>query len=145
MNCSMPGLPVHHQLPESIPNPCPLSRSCHPTISPYVTCFSSCPQSFAASGSFPLSWLFPSGGQSTVPSASASVLLINIQGGFPLGWTGLNSLLSKGLSRVFSSTTIRVSIFHRSTSKYKSNIDRHKRRNQQKHNQEGISTFPLHQ
>ena len=69
--------------------------------------FSSCPQSFPASGSFPMSWLFASGGQSTGASASASVLPMNIQGQFPLGLIGLISLLSKGLSGVFSNTTIR--------------------------------------
>ena len=82
---------------------CPLSRWCHPTIS--VTPFSSYPQSFSASGSFPMSQLFTSGDQSI--GTSASVLPMNIQGWFPLGWTGLIFLLSKGLSRVFSSTTVR--------------------------------------
>ena len=85
---------------------CPLSRWCHPTISSSVTPFSSCPQSFPASGSFPMNQLFPSGGQSTGASASTSVLPINIQGWFPLGWTGWISLPFKGLSRVFSSTTV---------------------------------------
>ena len=85
MNRSTPSLPVHHQ----IPNSCPLSRSCHPTISSSVIPFSSCPQSFPASGSFPMSQLFTSGGQSIGASASASVLPMNIQGWFPLGWTGL--------------------------------------------------------
>ena len=82
----------------------PLSRCCHPTISSSVTTFSSCPQSFPASQSFSVSWLFASGGQST--EASASVCPMNIQGWFPLGLTGLISLLSKRLSRVFSSTTV---------------------------------------
>ena len=68
---------------------------------------SSCPQSFSASGSFPVSWLFASGGQSTVASASASVLPVNIQSWFPFRLSGLIFLLSKGLSRVFSSTTVR--------------------------------------
>ena len=77
------------------------------SISSSATPFSSCPQSFLASGFFPMSWLFTSGGQSIVYSASASpVLPMNIQGWFPLGFTGLISLLSKGFSRVFSSTTI---------------------------------------
>ena len=134
MNYSSSRLPCPLISPRVCSSSCPLSWWCHPTISSSVVPFSSCPQSFAASGSFPLSWLFPSGEQNIVPSASASVLLINIQGGFPLGWTALHSLLSKGPSRVFSSTRIRASILHRSTSKYKSNIDRHKRRNQQKHN-----------
>ena len=84
---------------------CPLSRWCHPTISSSVP-FSSCPQSFPASGSFLMSQLFASGGQSIGDSASASVLPMNIQGWFPLGLTGLMPLLSKGLSRVFSSTTV---------------------------------------
>ena len=68
--------------------------------------FSSCPQSFPASGSFPVSWLFTSGGQRIQASALAIVLPVNVQGRFPLGWTGLISLLSKGLSRVFSNTTL---------------------------------------
>ena len=71
---------------------------CHP--------FSSCLQSFPASGSFPMSWLFASGGQNTGVSASASVLPMNIQDWFPLGWTGWISLQSKGFSRVFSNTTV---------------------------------------
>ena len=81
---------------------CLLSQWCHPTISPSVALFSSCPQSFPASGSFPISWLFTSGGQSVRASAPASVLPMNIQGSFPLGLTGFISLLSKGLSRAFS-------------------------------------------
>ena len=85
---------------------CPLSRWCHPTISSSVTPFSSCPHSFPISGSFPMSQLFASGRQSIEVSTSASVLPLNIQGRFPLGWTGLISLLSKGLSRVFSSTSV---------------------------------------
>ena len=86
-------------------NSCPLSRWCHPTISSSVALFF-CLQSFPALGSFPRSWLFASGGQSIGASASASVLPMNIQGWFPLGLTGLISLLSKGLSRVFSSSTV---------------------------------------
>ena len=86
---------------------CPLSHWCppSPTIPSFVTPFSSCPPSFPASESFPMSWLFASGGQSI--EASASVLPMNIQGWFPLGLTGLISLLSKGLLRVFFSITIR--------------------------------------
>ena len=84
-------------------NSCSLSRWCHPTISSSVTHFS-CHQSFPASGSFPVSWLFASGSQSN--GASASVLTMNIQGWFPSGLTGMISLLSKGLSRVFSITTV---------------------------------------
>ena len=86
-------------------NSCPLVQWCHPTISSSVVPFSNCLQSFPASGSFPMSWLFVSGGQSVEASASVSVLSMNIQGLFPLGLTGL-ILLSEGLSRVFSSTTI---------------------------------------
>ena len=81
-------------------NPCPLSQRCHPTISSSVIPFSSCLQSFPASGSFPMSWLFASGGQSVGASASVSVLPMNFQDWFPLGLTGLISMLSKGLSRV---------------------------------------------
>ena len=84
-------------------NLCPLSQWCCPTISCSVTPFSSCPQSFLAPGYFPLSWLCTSGGQTI--GVSASVLPMNIQGWFPLGLTGLISLRSKGLWRVFSNTT----------------------------------------
>ena len=93
-----------------ISNSCPLSQWCHPTISFSVTPFSFCSQPFPASGPFPVSQLFKSGGQSFSfkigDSASASVLPMNIQGWFPLGLTSLISLKSKGLSRVFSSTTV---------------------------------------
>ena len=105
MNCSTPGLPVHHQLWVH-PNPCPLCRSCHPTISSSVTPFSSCPQSFPASGSFQMSQLSASGGQRIGVSASTSVLSMNTQDWFPLGRTGWISFQSKGLSRVFSNTTV---------------------------------------
>ena len=88
------------------PNPCPLSRWCHPTISSSVVPFSSCPQSFSASGSFQMSQLFTSVGQSIGVSASTSVLPMNTQDWSPLGWTGLVSLQSKGPSRVFSNTTV---------------------------------------
>ena len=87
-------------------NSCPSSWWCHPTISSSVVPFSSCPQSLPASGSFPTSQLFASGGQSIGVSASASVLPMNTQYWSPLGWTGWISLQSKGLTRVFSSTTV---------------------------------------
>ena len=90
--------------PRACSNSCPLSRSCHPTILSSVVPFSSCFQSFPASQSFPVSWLFTPGGQSIGVSASASVLPMNIQGWFPLGLTGFISLLFKRLSSVFSST-----------------------------------------
>ena len=102
----------HTRLPSPSPspgvcsNPYPLSRWCHPTISPSVIPFSSCLQFFPASGSFPMSQLFTSGSQSSGELASASVLPMNIQDLFPLGWTGWISLQSKGLSRVFSNTTL---------------------------------------
>ena len=98
-------LPCPSPSPRVCANLCPLSQGCHPTISSSVTLFSSCPQSFLASGSFPKSWLFTSGGQSI--GASASVLPMNIQGWFPFWLTGFISLQSKGLSRVFFSTTVR--------------------------------------
>ena len=97
--CPSPTPGVH-------PNPCPLSWWCHPTNSSPVVPFSSCPQSFSASGSFQMSQLFASGGQSIGVSVSASVLPINTQDWYPLGWTGWISLKSKGLSRVFSNTTV---------------------------------------
>ena len=87
-------------------NSCPMSRWCHPTISSSVVPFSFCLQSFLASGSFPTCWLFASGGKNIGASAWASVLPMNIQGWFPWGLTGLISLLTKGLSRVFSNTTV---------------------------------------
>ena len=86
-------------------NSCPSSRWCHPAISSSVIPFSSCSQSLPASGSFPMNQLFTWGGQSTGVSPSASVLPMNTQDWFPLGWTGWISLQSKGLSRVFSNTT----------------------------------------
>ena len=99
-------LPCPSQSPGVCSNSCPLSEWCHLTISSSVTPFSSCPQSFPASGSFSMSQIFPSDGQSIGASASASVLPMNIQGWFPLGLAGLVSLLAKELSRVFSSTTV---------------------------------------
>ena len=104
MDCSTPGLPVHHQLPGFTQTHVHwVSDAIQPSHSNPT--FSSCLQSFPASGSFPRSQLFTSGGQSIWASASASVLPMNIQGWFPLGWTGWISLQSQGLSRVFSSTT----------------------------------------
>ena len=98
--------PCPSPTPRVHPNPSPFSRWCHPTISSSVVPFSSCPQYFPASGSFLISRRFTSGGQSIGASASASVLPMNIQDWFPLGWAGWISLQSKGLSRVFSSTTV---------------------------------------
>ena len=96
------SLPCPSPTPRACSNSCSLSWWCHPSsVIPF-----SCPQSFPASGSFPMSQFFVSGGQSIGVLASASVLPMNIQGWFPLGWTGLISLLFKGLSRVFSSTII---------------------------------------
>ena len=87
-------------------NSFPLGQWCHPTISSSVVPFSSCLQSFPTSGSFQMSRFLASGGQSIGVSASASVLPMNIQDWFPLGWTGWIFLRSKGLSRVFSNTTV---------------------------------------
>ena len=105
VDCSMPGFPVHHQFPElaqthvhCISDAIKLS---HPVVP-----FSSCLQSFPASGYFQMSQFFPLGGQSIGVSASSSVLPMIIQDWFPLGWTGWISLQSKGLSRVFSNTTV---------------------------------------
>ena len=104
--------PQHARPPCSSPtsgacsNSCPSSQWCHPTISSSVIPFPSCLQSFPQSGSFPMSRFFMSGGQSIGLSASASVLPMNIQDWFPLGLTGLISLQSKELSRVFSNTTV---------------------------------------
>ena len=98
-------LPCPSPSPRTCSNSCPSSHWCRPTISSSVIPFSSCLPSFPASGSFPMSTFFPSG-QNTGASGSASVLPMNIQDWFPLGWTGLISLQSKGLSRVFSNTTV---------------------------------------
>ena len=104
--------PQHARSPCPSPTPgdhsnsVPLSQWSHPTISSSVVPFSSCPQSCPASGSFQMSQLFTSGGQSTRVSASASVIPKNSQGRSPLEWTGWISLQSKGLSRVFSNTTV---------------------------------------
>ena len=104
-------LPCPSPTPKAYSNSCPLTRGCHPTVSSSVIPFSSCLQSFPASGSFPMSYFFASGGQSIGVSASASVLPKNIQDWFPLGWTGWISLQSKGLSRVFSNTTVQKQQF----------------------------------
>ena len=97
--CPSPTPGVH-------PNPCPLSQWCQPTISSSVVPFYSCPQSLPASGSFQMSQLFASGGQSIGVLASTLVLPMNTQDWSPLGWIGWISLQSKGLSRVFSNTTV---------------------------------------
>ena len=98
--------PCPSPTPRAYPNSCPLSRWCHPTISSSVIPFSSCLQYFPALGSFPMSQFFSSGDQSIEVSASTSVLPMNIQDWFPLGWTGWISLQSRGLSRVFFNTTV---------------------------------------
>ena len=100
-------IPVLHHLPElAQAHSCPLRRWCHPTISSSVVSFFSCLQSFPESGSFPMSQLFASGGWSIGASASASFLPMKSQNWFPLGWTGLISLLFKELPRVCSRTTV---------------------------------------
>ena len=110
-DCLKPHGRQHARLPCPSPSPgvcphsCPLNQWCHPTISSSVALFF-CLQSFPASGSFPMSWLFTSGGQSTGASALSSVLPMSIQSWYPLWLIDLISLLSKGLSRVFSSTTV---------------------------------------
>ena len=111
-NSLWPHEPQHARPPCPSPTPrvysnsCPLSGWCHPIISSSVVPFSSSLQPFPASGSFQMSQFFASGGQSIGVSASASVLPMNTQDWFPLGWTGWISLQSKGLSRVFSNTTV---------------------------------------
>ena len=102
-----PRPPCPSPTPGVYSNSCPSCRWCHPAISSSVVPFSSCPQSLLASGSFPMSQLFSSGGQSIGVSASASVLPMKTQDWSPLGWTGWISLQSKGLSRVFANTTVK--------------------------------------
>ena len=102
--------PCPSPTPRVYSNSCPLSRWCYPTISTIVP-FSSCLQSFPASGSFPRSQFLASDGKSIGVSASTSVLPMNIQDWFPFGWTGWISVLSRGLSRVFSNTTVQKNQF----------------------------------
>ena len=106
MDCSLPGLLVPHSSPEVCPSSCPFHWWCHPAISSSDALFSFCLQLFPASGTFPMSQLFASDDQNIGVSASASVLPVSIQGWFLLRWTGWISLQSKGLSGVFSSTTV---------------------------------------
>ena len=111
-NCLRPHESQHSRppcpspTPRVHPNPCPLSRWCHPAISSSVAPFSSCCQSFPAWGSFPMSQLFSSGHQSIGVSSSTLVLPMNTQDWSSLGWPSWTSLQSKGLSRVFSNTTV---------------------------------------
>ena len=104
-------------------NPCPLSRWCHPNIPSSVIPFSSCPQCFLASESFQMSQIFASGGQSIGVSASTSVPPMNTQDWYPLGWTGWISLQSKGLSRVFSNSTVQKHQFFGAQLSLQSNLD----------------------
>ena len=99
-------LPCPSPTPGAYSNSCPSSRWCHPTISPSVNPFSSCLQSFPPSRTFPMSRFFTSGGRSIGASASAAVLAMTIRDWFPLGLKGWISMHSKGLSRVFSNTTV---------------------------------------
>ena len=126
MDCSMPGFPVHHQLPElaqtHVQRVGDAIQPSHPLL---IVPFSSCLQSLPASGSFLMSRLFESGGQSIGASALASVLPMNIQEWFPLGWTGWISLQSKGLSRVFSNTTVQKSQFFSAQPSSQSNFHIH--------------------
>ena len=106
-------------------NSCSSSQWCHPAISSSAVPFSSCPQSLPASGSFPMSQLFTWGGQSIGVSALASVIPMNTQDWFPLGWTGWTSLQSKGLSRVFSNSTVQKHQFFRTQLSSQSNSHIH--------------------
>ena len=124
IDCSMPGLPVHP--PGAHPNSCPLSQWCHPAILSFVVPFSSGLQSSPASGSFPMNQFFASGGQSIWVLASVSVLPMNIQNWFPLGLTGLFSLQSKRLLRVFSNTTVQKHQFFGAQLSTQSNSHIHK-------------------
>ena len=130
-NSLQPHEPQHARSPCPSPTPgvypsrCPSSWWCHPTISSSVIPFSSSPQSFPASESFPMSQLFASGGQSIGVSASTSVHPMNTQDWSPLGWTGCVSLQPKGLSRVFSSTTVQKHQFFSSQLSSQSNSHIH--------------------
>ena len=114
MDCSMPGLAVHHH-PRACSNSCPSSQWCHPAISSFVIPFFSCPQSFPASGSFQMSQLFESGGQSTGVLTSTSVPPMNTQDWSPLGWTSWISLQSNGLFKsLLQHHSLKASILQRS-------------------------------
>ena len=117
--------PCPSPTPGVYPNPCPSSRWCHSAILSSVVPFSSCPQSLPASGSFPMSQLFTWGDQSIGVSASASVLPMNTQDWSPLGWTGWISLQFKGLSRVFSNTTVQKHQFFSTQLSSQSNFHIH--------------------
>ena len=117
--------PCPSPTPGVYPSSCPSSHWCHPAISSSVVPFSSCPQSLTASESFPMSQLFARGGQSIGVSASASVLPMNTQDWSPLGWTGWISLPSKGLSRVFSNTTVQKHQFFSTHLSWQSNSNIH--------------------
>ena len=108
MDCSMPGFPVHHQLPQ--PTPIHIHHVSD-TIQPAHPLSSPSPPTFPSIRVFPMSQFFASGGQSNEVSASASVLPMNIQDWFPLGWTGWISLQSKGPSKVFCNTTVQKDHF----------------------------------
>ena len=125
MDCNMPGLSVPHYLPDLAQTYVHWVGDTIPTIWSSAVPFSSWIQSFPASGSFPMSQLFASGGQSTGASTSASVLPMNIQDWFPLGLTGLISLQSKGLSRVFSSTIVQKHQFFSAQLSLRSNSHIH--------------------
>jgi len=125
MNHSTPGLPVHNRLLEFTQMQCPSSWWCHPAISSSVVPFSSCPQSLPASESFPMSQLFAWGGKSTGVSALTSFLPKKSQGWSPSEWTGWISLQSKGLSRVFSNTTIQKHQFFSAQLSSQSNSHSH--------------------
>ena len=115
MNCSMPGFPVHHQFLGSCSYSCSSSQWWHPTISASVVPFSSCLQSFPASGShWKMSQFLASSGQNIGASASTSVLPMNIQDWFPSGWTGWISLQFKGLSMVFYNCGLKTSVLQSS-------------------------------
>jgi len=118
-------IPCPSPAPRACSNSCPSSCWCHPTISSSVISFSSCLQSFPASGSFQMSQFFASGSQSIGITASVSVLPMNIQDWFPLELTGLISLQSKGLSRVFSNTTLQKHQFFSAQLSLRSNSHIH--------------------
>ena len=107
MDCSTPGYSPLLS-PRVCSNSCPLSLRCHPTIASSVALFSSYPHPFPEAGSFPMSLLFASDGQSVGPSTSASDLPMNIQGWFPLGWTVLISLLSKAVSNTLLNSRVQA-------------------------------------